>query len=173
MRVWLLAGLVLAGCGAPSPPGFEGPAIDPVAFFTGHVTSWGVEENRAGQPVATVTTDCTGTPDGAESIRMVQVLHVGTAAPQTRIWHFERNAAGQYLGTANDMAGTAIGTVDGRAFHWRWVLKTHPGDPLLNVGMDQWMYRMPDGDVMIRTEVTKFGLRLTQVSEEFEKQRGD
>jgi hypothetical protein len=173
VRFALLACLALAGCGAPAPPAFIGPAFDPVAFFTGHVTSWGVEENRAGQPTAIVTTDCAGTPEGANGIRMVQVLHVGTAAPRTRIWHFGRTGPGTYLGTANDMAGTALGTATGPAFHWRWVLETHPGDPLLNVGMDQWMYRMPDGDVVIRTEVTKLGFRLIQISEQFEKQRGD
>jgi hypothetical protein len=173
LRLWLLACLALAGCAKALPPaGFAdaGPAFNPVAFFTGHVTSWGVEENRAGQPTAIVTTDCVGTPDGADSIRMVQVLHVGGGAAQTRIWHFTRTGPSAYLGTANDMAGTALGTAAGPAFHWRWVLETHPRDPLLNVTMDQWMYRMADGDVVIRTTVSKFGLSLLRITEQFDRQ---
>jgi hypothetical protein len=35
--------------------------------------------------------------------------------------------------------------------------------------MDQWMYRMDDGSVMIGTVVTKFGIRLVEVSEVFRK----
>ncbi len=168
MRRGLLALLLLAGCSAPVPPpgmNASGPAFDPVAFFTGHVTSWGVEENRAGQPVGIVTTDCVGTVNG-NGIRMVQVLRIAGKPPRTRIWQLS-GAAGHYTATANDMAGTAKGTVYGRAFHWRWVLETAPGNDLKNVTMDQWFYRMDDGAVMIRTHVTKFGVLLLQVSEQF------
>ena len=74
MRRWLVLLLALAGCSAPVR--FAGPAFNPLQFFTGHVISWGVEENRAGAPVAVVTTDCEGVATGPDSIRMVQVLHV-------------------------------------------------------------------------------------------------
>ncbi len=67
------------------------------------------------------------------------------------------------------MDGTAAGTVSGRAFHWTWILQTSPGNSLKNVTMDQWFYRMDDGAVMIRTIVSKAGVRLIEVSEQFEK----
>jgi hypothetical protein len=171
---WLVGLLLLAGCGAPmAPAGFagSGAAFDPIAFFTGHVTSWGVEENRAGQPTGIVTTDCVGTPTGPHSIRMVQMLHVGGGV-QTRTWQLTQSADGTYAATANDMAGQAIGVVGGRAMHWRWTLETAPGNSLKNVTMDQWFYRMGDGAVMIRTVVSKLGVRLIEVSEQFEKVAG-
>jgi hypothetical protein len=167
---WLAALLLLAGCSAPlAPAGFadSGAPFNPIVFFTGHVTSWGVEENRAGQPTGIVTTDCVGTVTGPHSIRMVQTLHVGGEV-QTRTWQLTQSADGTYLATANDMAGQAIGVVGGRAMHWRWVLETSPGHPLKNVTMDQWFYRMDDGAVMIRTVVSKLGIRLIEVSEQFE-----
>jgi hypothetical protein len=166
----LAAVLLLAGCSQPlGAMEFAGPAFDPIEFFTGHVTSWGVEENRAGQPIAIVTTDCEGTADG-QGIRMVQELHVGDKPPQTRIWQLSRSGTDTYEATANDMDGQTTGTASGSAFHWRWVLETSPGNSLKNVTMDQWMYRMDDGSVMIRTVVTKFGIRLVEVSELFRKQ---
>ncbi len=136
------------------------------------MTSWGVEENRAGQPIAIVTTDCHGVATGPRSIRMVQVLHLGRTAPQTRVWQFRQSGPQTYIGTANDMAGQTTATVSGRMLHWRWVLENTPGDPLGNVLMEQWMYRMDDGAVMIRTVVTKLGIRFVEVSEQFEKQPG-
>jgi hypothetical protein len=163
-----LAFLVLSACS--SPPAFTG-SIDPVAFFTGHVTSWGVEEDRGGAPTGIVTTDCTGTQTGPGAIRMVQVLRVGAAAPQTRIWSLRALGGGLYEARANDMAGTTIGTASGRAFHWQWVLETRPGDPLTNVTMSQWFYQLDDGSVMIRTVVTKLSVRLIEVSEVFHKDR--
>jgi hypothetical protein len=169
-RVFLAAALLLSGCGAPlKPAGFAGSgAFDPVAFFTGHETSWGVEENREGQPTGIVTTDCVGTPDGAGGITMVQTLHTG-GKPMVRTWHLGRIGADTYSATANDMDGSTTGTVGGRAMHWRWVLETAPGNALKNVTMDQWFYRMDDGAVMVRTVVTKAGVRLIEVSEQFEK----
>lgn len=168
---FLVVGLLLAlgGCTTALPPaGFAGgPAFDPLKFFAGHVTSWGVEENRAGQPIAIVTTDCQGTATGPDSIEMVQTLHVGQSPPQRRIWQFTRTGAKTFVATANDMSGSAAGTVTGRAFHWQWVLQTSPGAPWKNVTMTQWFYRLDNGDVMIRTVVTKLGISLLQVSEVF------
>jgi hypothetical protein len=169
-RIVLAAALLLGGCGAPlKPAGFAGSgAFDPVAFFTGHETSWGVEENRDGQPTGIVTTDCIGTPDGAGAITMVQTLHTG-GKPMVRTWHMRGTGPDTYSATANDMDGTATGTVGGRAMHWRWVLETAPGNTLKNVTMDQWFYRMDDGAVMVRTVVSKAGVRLIEISEQFEK----
>ncbi len=163
--------LLLAGCSAPlAPAGFAGSGadFDPVAFFTGHVTSWGVEENRAGQPTGIVTTDCTGTVNGPQSIQMVQTLHVGGTV-QTRTWQLSQTGTDEYRATANDMNGDTVGVTSGRAMHWRWVLETSPGHSLKNVTMDQWFYRLDDGAVMVRTVVSKLGIRLIEVSEQFEK----
>lgn len=147
----------------------SGVPFDPVSFFTGHVASWGVEEGRGGAPIGIVTTDCTGilAPNG--DLTLVQTLHVGADAPQKRIWQMHRIDPSHYTATANDMAGTADGTVSGRMLHWRWVLETKPGQALKNVTMEQWMYHMDDGSVMIRTIVTKLGVRLIEVSEVFQK----
>lgn len=173
-RWYILLLLALSGCAPPlGPAGFaaSGPVFDPLAFFSGHVTSWGVEENRAGQPIGIVTTDCVGRMTGPETLRMVQTLHTGAGPAQTRIWQFTRTGPDTYTGRANDMDGVAYGVASGREFHWRWVLETHPGDPLANVTMEQWMYRMDDGAVMIRTVASKLGVRLIEVSEQFQAQK--
>ncbi len=170
-RLVMLAALLLAGCSAPLKPAqFAGSGdFDPVSFFTGHVTSWGVEEDRGGQPTGIVTTDCVGTASPAGGLAMVQTLHLPGGKTQTRTWQMRRTGPGQYQATANDMDGVATGTVGGRAMHWRWSLETSPGDGLANVTMDQWFYRMADGAVMIRTNVTKAGIRVLSISEQFEK----
>jgi hypothetical protein len=168
-RLALAAMLFLSGCGAPmKPASFAGSgAFNPIAFFTGHEKSWGVEENRDGQPTGIVTTDCVGTPD-ASGITMVQTLHTGGSVT-IRTWHLRQTGANSYFATANDMAGSATATTGGRAMHWRWVLETSPGDSLKNVTMDQWFYRMDDGAVMVRTIVSKAGIRLIEISEQFQK----
>ena len=166
MRILLLL-MVLVGCSEPLPlDRFGGPGFDPVRFFTGHVRSWGVMENRGGGPTSIVTTDCTGTVVDGE-LRMTQTLHVGDDPAQTREWRMRRTGPGVYEATANDMVGPATGTASGRAFHWRWTLALSPGNPLKNVTMDQWWYLQEDGSMLNRTIVTKLGVIAAEVTEHF------
>jgi hypothetical protein len=169
-RLILLAALFLTACSAPlKPENFANTGnFNPISFFTGHITSWGVEENRAGQPTGIITTDCQGTDDG-NGIKMIQTLHLPGGQTQTRTWHLTQTSPNSYQATANDMQGTTNGIAQGRAMHWRWTLQISPGNPLANVTMDQWFYQMQGGAVMIRTNVTKLGIQLLAVSETFEK----
>ena len=161
--------LALAGCSDPLPvQGFAGtaPALDPVQFFTGHVRSFGVLEDRSGQPTRIVTTDCVGTPE-TDGIHMVQTLRIGQDPPQTRDWHMRRTGPGRFAATANDVVGTAEGEAAGRAFHWQWTLALSPGNPLKNVTMDQWWYLLDDGSMLNRTTVRKLGFVAAEVTEHF------
>ena len=163
----LVAGLV--GCGEALPVASfrdTAPAIDPIGFFTGHVRSWGVLENRAGQPTRIVQTDCMGdVRDG--TLHMTQRLLIGDDAPMTRTWQMRRAGPGRYEATANDMVGSAVGEAAGRAFHWTWTLATSPGSSLKNVDMDQWWYLLDDGSMLNRTTIRKLGVIVAEVSEHF------
>lgn len=172
MRRWraLLAALALASCSPPLPLARfadTAPAFDPVAFFTGHTASWGVLENRDGQPSEIVTTDCQGEADGADGLRMVQHLTLGGDPPQTRTWHMRRTGPGRFEATANDMVGTARGEASGRVFHWTWVLATKPGQSWRDVSFEQWMYAEEGGVMVNRTVIRKLGITLAEVTEQF------
>jgi len=167
-----VAVLLLGGCSRPMPvAAFQGagPTLDPVRFFTGHVRSWGVLEDRSGQPTSVVTTDCRGDAEGADGLHMVQRLQVGADAPTTRDWHMRRTAPGQFEATANDVVGTARGEQAGRAFHWQWTLALEPGNPVKNVTMDQWWYGQEDGSMLNRTTIRKFGFIVAEVTEHFQR----
>ena len=165
-RLLFLVGL--ASCASPALDQFAGsqPVFDPVRFFTGHVQSWGVLENRSGEPTTPITTDCLGNPDGTDGVHMMQHLTEG-AKSQVRAWHMRRVTASRYEATANDIVGTAAGDVSGRVFHLRYTLALAPGNALKNVSMDQWMYLMDDGSLVNRATVSKFGTILAEVTEHF------
>ena len=167
--IGLCGALLMAGCAAPlGPAAFAAttPAFDPVAFWAGHTSSWGVIENRDGAPTAIITTTTDATPEGTDGLHMVQrVVHDGETT--VRDWHFRRLGKGQFEATANDLVGTARGSTSGRTLHWTWTLATRPGNWLYNVTMDQWMYLADDRTLMNRTVITKFGVRLAEVSEQF------
>ena len=173
-HIALLMLLALAACSDPLPVqafAKDGPAFDPVTFFTGRVRSWGVLEDRSGQPSSIVTTDCTGAAEGPDALRMTQRLTIGAEPPVTREWRMRRTAPGRYEATANDMVGTATGEAAGRAFHWRWTLALSPGNALKNVTMDQWWYLQPDGSMLNRTTIRKLGIIAAEVTEHFVPQK--
>lgn len=174
MRISLLALCVtaglIAGCdNKPAQSAMAGtaPVFDPVAFFDGHTRSWGVIENRSGAPTERVVTDSHGWIDEAKQLRMVQHLTFQDGKIQERDWTLWRTGPGRFEATANDMVGSAAGEADGRMFHWQWVLARSPGNPLMNVTMNQWMYGLEDGSAMIRTTVSKFGVIVAEVTERF------
>ena len=172
IRTVMLAALLLNGCGrTPTPPVGTGPAFDPVSFFEGHTHSWGVIENRSGSPTEWVRTDSHGEAQTTDHLTMQQHLTFQDGTSQDRDWTLWRTGPAQFDATANDMVGTATGQAEGNAFHWQWTLARSPGNALMNVTMNQWMYRMPDGSVMIRSTISKLDIILAEVSEQFSQVR--
>jgi hypothetical protein len=167
----LLAALLVSGCSKPlAIQNFAGSGnFNPLVFFSGHVTSWGVLENRDGAPVGIITTDCEGIPDGTKRLRMVQVLDRKGQPANTRTWQMAQTGPQSFTASANDMAGVAKGNAAGRVFQWHWILQNSPGNATENVTMTQWMYQMDPNTVMIRTRVSKLGITVLQVSEVFRK----
>jgi hypothetical protein len=161
--------LALTRC-ATSPDPFAttaSPPFDPLGFFTGHVHSWGVIEDRGGAPTGIVQTDCQGTRSADGSLKLMQHLALPDGKTQERDWTMRQTGPATYEATANDMVGPTQGVVSGPSLHWTWTWARSPGNPLANLTMDQWMYRLPDGAVMIRTTISKLGITLAEVSEQF------
>lgn len=164
--------LGLLGCSTPLPIGpFSGssPAFDPVKFFAGSIHSWGVLENRSGEPTSIVVTEGKGEPEGPDGVHFPQTVRVGDDKPVMRDWHMRRVGPGRYAATANDMVGTAQGAASGRAFHWTWTLALHPGNPFANVSMDQWWYLQDDRSMLNRTIISKLGFIVAEVTEHFSR----
>ena len=165
-----LAAILTAGCAResriPVSTG-DSPAFDPVAFFDGQTRSSGVIKSRFGVPTERIVTDGHGQRDGTERLHMVQHLSFQDGTTEERDWTLWRSGPGQFKATANDMVGTAEGEANGRVFRWQWVLARSPGNPLMNVTMQQWMYRIEDGSVTVRTIVTKLGFIVAEVTEQF------
>ncbi len=169
-----LPGLVLsllAGCSSLAPSHFAGakPAFDPIAFFTGHTDSWGVFENRSGDPSRRFTTSCVGHLEGGTLVLDQEFIYED-GQHQQRHWRIRRTDSHHLEATANDVVGTGTGEVYGNAFHWEYTVALKPGNPLYNVHLKQWMYLQPDGRTMLnRATVTKLGVEVAQVTEGFRR----
>lgn len=176
MKQNFLCAIVLAtvatGCSSLQPRDFANSTttFEPDKYFTGHVRSWGVTENRAGQPKSRFTTESFGTREANGDVRIEQTFHFENGRTETRTWQVHRLDAHRYEATANDVVGKARGEAHGNAFRWEYTIALKPGNPLANVRLQQWMY-LPEGTetLFTRVAVKKFGVKIAQVTESFER----
>ena len=169
IAVLLLSSWVTVGCSSLPPQKFAdaGPRFDPQAFFTGRVHSWGVFENRDGQPVRRFTTASVGRREG-DTLLLDQEFTYDDGHRQTRHWRIRRVDAHRFEATANDVVGTATGEAYGNAFRWEYTVALQPGNPLYDVLLKQWMYLQADGRSMVnRATIRKLGVEVAQVTEYF------
>jgi hypothetical protein len=160
--------LVTAGCSSMSVKQFDGaaPRFEPEKFFTGRVRSWGVMENRRGNPKSRFSTDVVGELAGKDLV-LTQHFAFEDGRTQQRVWRIRRIDEHRYEATANDVIGVARGEAWGNAFRWQYTLAVNPGNPLTNVRMSHWMYLQSDGTMVNRVIISKWGVALGSITEYF------
>jgi hypothetical protein len=88
---------------------------------------------------------------------------------QRRVWTIRKVDANTYTGTAEDVVGEASGRAFGNALHWRYTLALPVSGRTWHVEFDDWMYLI-DERVMLNTAVmSKWGIRLGQVTLSFQR----
>ena len=147
------------------------PALDPLEYFTGHASSNGFMENRGGAPTQVVTTQTTGRLVNG-TLQIEQDLQFSSGKNQHRSWQLRRLDAHRFQGSANDIVGLVVGESAGNVFHWEFTLELTPGNPFSRVHMSQWMTLQPDGRTLLNhSTITKFGIVVAQVTENFYRER--
>ena len=178
MAAWLVPGLaLLAGCASVEPESYarETPILDVKEYFNGTVDAWGIFTDRSGRVVKRFTVEIRcrwESVDGIETGILDEQFIYSDGTRQRRVWTLQKTGPGQFSGTADDVVGTAQGRVAGNALQWRYTLALPVDGRVWNVQFDDWMFLM-DSRVMInRAVMSKFGVRLGEVTLSFRK-RGD
>lgn len=171
LSVALVAGTVLlGGCASQGIENYQGqsPQLDLRDYFNGRVMAYGVFQDRSGQVVKrfTVEMDCTWQGDKGT---LDERFTYADGSTQRRIWRLTRQADGRYTGTADDVLGVASGQVAGNAFNWTYTLKLPVDDSVYEVQFDDWMYLIDQKVMLNRATMSKFGIRLGEVTLSFVK----
>ena len=175
LRAMLLAimaalGLALVGCSAPLPAHYsaERPALDPSRYFNGRLDAWGMFQDRFGKVVKRFTVEMNCRWEGDTGTLEEDFLYAdGTR--ERRVWTLRRVAPDRYIGTASDVVGEAVGTVAGNAFNWRYTLALPIDGRTWHVDFDDWMFLIDDQVMLNRAVMSKFGIRLGEVTLSFTK----
>ena len=76
-------------------------------------------------------------------------------------------ADGRYTGTADDVIGVAQGQARGNAFYWTYTLSLPVDGSVYEVRFDDWMYLMTDKVMLNKATMSKFGVKLGEVTLSF------
>ncbi|MCG6933031.1 MAG: DUF3833 domain-containing protein [Gallionella sp.] len=161
---------MLAGCSTVDVSQYakEKPALDMQQYFNGTIDAWGMFQDRSGKVVKrfTVVIQCSWKDDVGT---LDEDFSYSDGTRQRRVWTLKKAANGQYVGTAADVVGSAVGNVAGNALHWNYVLALPVGDKVYNVSFNDWMFLMDDKVMLNRAVMSKFGFRLGEVTLSFRK----
>ena len=169
-----LLGTGLGGCASPQVRDYaaEQPVLDLRQYFSGTVDAYGVFTDRSGKVVKrfTVVMTCSwqGSP-GQETGVLDEAFSYSDGSKDRRVWTLKRSADGRYTGTAADVVGAASGEEKGNAFRWGYTLKLPVDGKIIEVQFDDWMYLMNDRVMLNKAAMSKFGIRLGEVTLTFVK----
>ncbi len=166
----LTAATLLVGCASNDIAQYaaERPSLDLDRFFNGKVVAHGIFQNRSGQVVRRFTVDMVGTWEGNQGV-LDERFTYSDGKTERRIWRLTKNADGRYTGTADDVAGVAQGRAAGNAFQWAYTLKLPVDGTVYEVQFDDWMYLVDEQVMLNRATMSKFGVRLGEVTLSFHK----
>ncbi|MEM5516485.1 DUF3833 domain-containing protein [Henriciella sp. AS95] len=137
-------------------------------YFVGESKAYGIFEDRFGKIRRQFDVDITGTLDG-NTLTLVEDFDYYDGEQDTRTWTIEILGNGRYRGTANDVPDMAEGQAVGNAFNWKYKVDLKVGDDTWNVGFDDWMYLLQDDVLINRAYVTRYGIRIGEVTIAFRK----
>ena len=166
----LAGAATLAGCAGPQISDYAGekPALDLRSYFNGTLDAYGVFTDRSGQVVKRFTVVMRCTWDGDNGVLDEDFVYSdGTTGK--RIWRMKHLGDGRYSGTADDVVGEALGETRGNAFRWGYTLALPVDGQVWNVTFDDWMYLMDERVMLNKAVMSKFGVRLGEVTLSFVK----
>lgn len=158
----------LVGCASQKIDSYsaEKPVLDLQQYFNGMLDAYGVFTDRSGTVVKRFTVVMKCTWQGNEGVLDEDFIY-SDGTKQKRIWRLKKFPDGRYTGTADDVVGVAQGQTRGNAFNWTYTLNLPVDGKVYEVQFDDWMYLMTDTVMLNKATMTKFGVRLGEVTLSF------
>jgi hypothetical protein len=147
------------------PEDFAGrkPALMIEEYFAGRTKAWGMFQDRFGRLRRQFEVEIDGTWDG-ETLTLVEDFVYDDGETEQRIWRIKKLGPHAYEGRAEGVIGVAEGMAYGNALNWRYDMDLKVGEGTWRVHFNDWMFLQPNGVLINRARVTKFGLEIGEVT---------
>jgi hypothetical protein len=166
----LASAALLLGCASPEVQDYaaEKPALDLRQYFNGPMTGYGVFTDRSGAVKARFVVRMMGRWNGEQGV-LEEDFEYSDGRKERRVWRLTHQGNGRYVGRADDVVGDADGQQAGNALRWAYTLKLPVDDKVYEVQFDDWMYLVDDKVMLNKAAMSKFGIRLGEVTLAFVK----
>ncbi len=145
------------------------PSLSLFNYFEGKTRGWGIFQDRGGNLKRQFVVDIIGTINDQGQLVLEEDFVWSDGEISRRVWTISKENNNQFVGTASDVVGEGRGSSAGNAFHWKYVMNLPVGDKTYKVSFDDWMFLQPDGVLLNRAEMSKFGFKLGEVIISFKK----
>lgn len=167
----IAAGLIgLAGCAGVDIERYRGqaPALELPRYFNGTLDAHGMFQDRGGEVVKRFHVVIEASwRDGVGTLD--EHFTYSDGSTQRRVWTLRQTGEHTWSGRADDVVGEARGEVRGNALRWRYVLALPVDGTVYHVDFDDWMFLLDDRVMLNRSVMSKWGLRLGEVTLSFSK----
>jgi hypothetical protein len=137
-------------------------------YFEGRTMAWGMFEDRFGNVQRQFVVTMDGSWDGTTLILNEDFVY-DDGESENRVWTLTKTDEMNYEGTTQNSIGIAKGTRAGNAFNWKYAFNLKVGDDYWKVKFDDWMFLQPNGVLLNKATVTRWGIKLGTVYLSFSK----
>jgi hypothetical protein len=168
LGILLLA--LLSACAAPEVRDYaaQKPTLDLRQYFNGPLTGYGVFTDRSGAVKARFVVKMVGRWTGEQGVLEEDFVY-SDGRQERRVWRLTHLGNGRYSGRADDVVGEAAGESAGNALRWAYTLRLPVDGKTYDVQFDDWMYLVDDKVMLNKATMSKFGIRLGEVTLSFIK----
>ena len=137
-------------------------------YLSGNVKAWGILQNRSGKVTRQFSADLNGKWDGKQLI-LDEKFNWNDGEVQTRQWKIDKIDEHTYEGTAGDVVGKAKGYSYGPAFKFEYVLLVPVKGKEMKITFDDWIFMQDERVAINRAIMTKFGIKVAELTVMFVK----
>lgn len=161
---------VSTGCAGPQIQDYaqEKPTLDLRQYLNGPLKAYGLFTDRQGRVVKRFEVDMQASWSGDQGT-LDERFTYSDGTRQQRVWHLTDLGQGRFSGRADDVVGEAQGQSAGNALRWGYTLALPVDGRIWHVQFDDWMYLIDQKTMINKAVMSKFGIRLGEVTLSFTK----
>nr|WP_306671636.1 DUF3833 domain-containing protein [Endozoicomonas sp. ONNA2] len=162
--------VMLTGCSAMNIEDYAAsePSLKIEHYFAGETVAWGMFQDRFGNVQQRFKVLMTAEVND-DVLTLNEHFIYSDGNESNRIWQVNIMGDGQYLGTAGDIVGQAIGRSAGNAFNFKYRMRLPIRGREWVMTFDDWMFLQDDGVLLNVATMSKWGVKLGTLTVAFAK----
>ena len=145
------------------------PSFSLFDYFQGKTRGWGMFQDRGGNLKRQFVVDINGYTNDQGQLVLEEDFVWSDGEKSRRVWTISKENDNHFIGKASDVVGEAKGMSAGNALNWKYDLNLPVDGKTYKVSFDDWMFLQPDGVLLNRAKMSKFGFNLGEVFISFKK----